>query len=35
VQTWRDSRVAEERDGTIEPADYDEWAAYLVPVRSR
>jgi len=35
VQTWRDSRVAEERDGTIEPADYDEWAAYLVPVRPR
>jgi hypothetical protein len=35
VQTWCDSRVAEERDGTIEPADYDEWAAYLVPVRSR
>ena len=35
VQTWRDSRVAEERDGTIEPADYDEWAAYLVTVRSR
>jgi hypothetical protein len=35
VQSWSDSRVAEERDGTIEPADYDEWAAYLVPVRSR
>jgi hypothetical protein len=35
VQTWSDSRVAEERDGTIEPTDYDEWAAYLVPVRSR
>ena len=35
VQTWCDSRVAEERDGPIEPADYDEWAAYLVPVRSR
>jgi len=35
MQTWSDSRVAEERDGTIEPADYDEWAAYLVPVRSR
>ena len=32
---WRDSRVAEERDATIEPADYDEWAAYLVTVRSR
>ena len=35
VQTWRDSRVAEERNATIEPADYDEWAAYLVTVRSR
>src|SRR6516225_3962883 len=35
VQTWCDSRVAEERDGPIEPADYDEWAAYLVPVRPR
>ena len=35
VQTWSDSRVAEERDGTIEPADYDKWAAYLEPVRSR
>jgi hypothetical protein len=34
VQTWTASRVAEERDGTIEPADYDDWAAYLVPVRS-
>ena len=22
VQTWSDSRVAEERDGTIEPTDY-------------
>jgi hypothetical protein len=35
VQTWSASRVAEERDGTTEPADHDEWAAYLVPVRSR
>jgi len=26
VQTWSDSRVAEERDGTIEPAADDEWA---------
>jgi hypothetical protein len=34
VQTWNASRVAEGRDGTIEPVDYDDWAAYLVPVRS-
>ena len=35
VQIWITSRVVERRDLTIAPADHDDWAAYLVPARSR